>query len=273
MACGWTETVLYRFAGSPDGAQPTGDLTFDQFGNLYGTTAQGGKPLRCGGPGCGTVFMLTPSGGNWTESVLYQFSGGTDGSFPDGGVVLDTSGNLYGTTCCGGAHNAGTVFELTPSASGWTESLLYTFQGSTDGKEPATGLMFDTLGNLYGSTLMAGAHSGGTVFELTPSGTGWTFSLLSSLQGSLGPYGALTMDAAGNLYGTTFQDGLHLYGSAFELTSSAGTWTYSSFHDFTDGNDGGFNVSNLVFDSGGNIYGTAAYGGVHGSGVIFQITP
>ena len=102
------------------------------------------------------------------------------GPFPDGGVIFDTSGNLYGTTCCGGSHNAGTVFKLTSSGSGWTESLIYTFQGLTDGNEPVTGLMFDRSGNLFGTTIFSGTGGGGTVFELTPSGPGWTFTCFTA---------------------------------------------------------------------------------------------
>jgi len=271
--CGWTETVLYRFTGGSDGAEPIGDLVFDAAGNLYGTTIQGGLSHGCGGLGCGAVYKLTQSSGSWTESVLYEFRGATDGAFPNGGVIFDTAGNLYGTTCCGSSHNAGTVFKLTSSGSGWTENILYTFQGLTDGKEPVTGLMFDTSGNLYGSTIFGGTGLGGTVFELTPSGGSWTFSVLYSMRGIAGPYGTLSMDAAGNLYGTTFQDGSHLVGSAFKLVHSGGNWTYHSFHDFTNGLDGGYPLSNLVFDSSGNLYGTGALGGANGNGVVVQITP
>lgn len=270
--CHWTESVLYRFTGGTDGAEPVGDLVFDSSGDLYGTTVQGGKPHGCGGPGCGTVYKLTHSGGSWTQSVLYQFAGGRDGAFPNGGVIFDTSGNIYGTTCCGNSNNAGTVFELTPAGGGWSERILYAFHGHADGDEPVTGLIFDSSGNLYGSTIFGGT-GGGTVFELTPSGGNWIFSVIYSVRGIAGPYGTLMMDTSGNLYGTTFQDGLHLFGSAFKLTRSGGGWTYSSFHDFTDGLDGGYPLSTLVFDSTGNLYGTAALGGSHGAGVIVGITP
>jgi uncharacterized repeat protein (TIGR03803 family) len=273
ICSGWTEIVLYRFGGPPDGAEPIGDLIFDASGNIYGTTVQGGKPHSCGGAGCGTVFKLARSGGTWTATVLYQFLGLTDAAFPNGGVIFDASGNLYGTTCCGTLSNSGTVFELTPEGGSWSEKILYTFQGTTDGKEPVAGLIFDSLGNLYGTTIFGGSGLGGTVFKLTPSGGSWTFGLMYSLSGVLGSYGTLTKDAAGNLYGTTFQDGLHRYGSTFKLTSSGGSWTYDSLHDFTDGSDGGFASTNLIFDSSGNLYGTAALGGTHGFGVIVQITP
>ncbi len=273
LACGGTETVLYRFSGGTDGGEPVGDLVFDPSGSLYGTTVIGGKPYSCSGSGCGTVYKLTPAGGTWTETVLYQFQGTADGTFPNGGVVFDKSGNLYGTTCCGGARSDGTVFELIPSGSGWTKSLVYTFQGSTDGKEPVTGLIFDAAGDLYGSTIMGGTGRGGTIFELSPSASGWTFATIYSPTGVSGPYGTLTMDANGNLYGTTFQDGSHLFGSAFKLTPAQGTWTYTSFHDFADTRDGGYPLSNLIFDTSGNLYGTGAMGGTTGNGVVVQITP
>ncbi len=273
MVCGWAYTVLYRFTGGTDGAEPVGDLIFDSAGNLYGTTIQGGKPHGCGQPGCGTVYKLTHSGSSWTQSVLYQFQGGTDAAFPNGGVIFSTSGNLYGTTCCGTSRNDGAVFELTPNGGGWSESILYTFQGTTDGKEPVTGLVFDHSGNLYGSTIFGGTGLGGTIFKMTPSGGSWTFQVIYSVRGIAGPYGTLMMDAQGNLYGTTFQDGLHLFGSAFKLSPAQGGWTYSSFHDFTDGMDGGYPLSTLVFDATGKLYGTAALGGTGAAGVIVQITP
>jgi uncharacterized repeat protein (TIGR03803 family) len=271
--CSWTESVLYRFTGGTDGGVPIGNLLFDPSGNLYGTTEIGGKPHGCGNIGCGTVFKLTKSGRSWTETVLYEFQGGSDGAFPNGAVIFDTSGNLYGTTCCGTSHNAGTVFELTPAEGGWSEKLLYVFQGSSDGKEPDTALIFDNRGNLYGSTIFGGTGRGGTVFELTRAGDSWTFSVLYSPRGNIGPDGTLILDAVGNLYGTTQQDGEYLLGSAFKLTPSGGSWTYTSFHDFTGGNDGDLPESSLVFDRNGNLYGTAAYGGANGDGVIIEITP
>ena len=271
---GWSETVLYRFTGGTDGGEPTGDLLFDASGNILGTTELGGKPHSCGGLGCGTVFKLSNSGGSWTESVLYQFVGGSsDGAFPNSGVVFDTSGNLYGTTCCGSSHNDGTVFQLKPSGSGWTENVLYIFTGSSDGNEPDTGVIFDAAGNLYGSTVFGGTGNGGTVFELTPSGGNWTFSALYDFTGIQGPHGSLVLDAGGNLYGTTNQDGSQQSGSVFLLTPSSGSWTYTSLHDFTGGNDGELPISNLVFDTSGNLYGTASLGGANGQGVVFEVTP
>ena len=261
--CAWTETVVYPFAVNPDGANPAyGDLIFDQAGNIFGTTGTGGN-----NDGNGTVYELTPSGSGWTESVLYRFSG-NDGSNPQGGLILDNAGSLYGTTYRGGGFGGGTIFELTPSGSGWTEKVLYNFRTGTDGGAPIAGLIFDPSGNLYGATTDGGPGGAGTVFKLTPSGGSWTYSLLYSLAAlsQCGPWGTLVMDGAGNLYGTTLCTGTHGFGSVFELTPSGPPWTYTSLHDFTDGSDGGRPISNVVIDPvSGNLYGTAG-------SVVWEIT-
>jgi uncharacterized repeat protein (TIGR03803 family) len=271
--CPWKETVLYQFSGGTDGGEPTGDILFDKAGNIYGTTEIGGMAHRCGGLGCGAVFELSRSGSSWTETVLYQFSGGTDGAFPNSGVIFDDSGNLYGTTDSGGSSAYGTVFKLTHSGSGWTEQVLYNFLGLNDGSQPDSGLILDSQGNLYGTTLLNGTGGGGTVFQLTPSNGNWTINVLYGLSGIAGPIANLNMDAAGNLYGTTFQDGVHLVGSLLKLSPSRGGWIYSSLHDFTGGNDGQLPISSIVFDSNGNLYGTASSGGSSGLGVVVEITP
>ena len=272
--CPWTETQLYAFTGGSDGAHPAqGDLNFDQAGNIYSATYQGGS----GSPGCGVVFKLTRSGNSWMETVLYSFSNTGDGCFAH--AVTLQAGNLYGTAITGGAHSLGTVFELAPSGPPWTESTLYSFLGGTEGQEPVAGVIFDSSGNMYGSTIHQGQGGGGTVFELTPSGGGWTFGTLYGFPGSTGPEATLIMDAAGNLYGTTVQDGFYGYGSVFKLTpSSSGSWSYVSLHDFTGGSDGAYPYSNIVFDTQGKLYGTASLGGTGqactgGCGVVFEITP
>ena len=268
----WIESVLYSFQGGNDGFVPGSDLVFDPEGNLYGTTQEGGAY------GYGTVFKLTPSDGGWTESVIYSFTGGADGASPVAGVVLDNSGNLYGTTPNGGSKsNVGVVYELTPSGSGWNEAVLYAFQGENDGAAPYAGVILDQSGNLYGATYAGGVNNGGTVFELSPSNGSWTLNVLYSLTGPSGgnggPAASLTMDAAGNLYGTTLYDGLYGSGSVFKLTSSNNSWTYFSLHDFAGGNDGEQPYSSPVFDSSGNLYGTAQDGGTDGYGIVFQIMP
>ena len=255
-------TLLHAFGGGNDGNGPNGNLVFDAAGNIYGTTSGGGDY------GYGTVFQATRSGGSWTETVLYSFSP-ANGINPTAGVILDSAGNLYGTTSAGGTHNWGTVFELTRSGSGWREQLLYTFTNGTDGRSPAGGLVFDSAGNLYGSAQHNGQNFGGTVFKLSPSSGGWTFTLLYSLSGLAGPADHLTLDSAGNLYGTTYQDGIYEQGSVFELSPSGGGWVYTDLHDFTSGDDGALPVGAVAVDTNGNIFGTTSQG-VYG--VIFEIT-
>jgi uncharacterized repeat protein (TIGR03803 family) len=265
--CPWAETVLYAFLASGDGIEPgSGDLVFDRAGNIYGTTQSGGSS------GAGTVYELTPVGGGWTERVLWSFAG-LDGAWPVAGVVFDGAGNLYGTTFVGGA-GYGVVFQLTPSGSGWTENVLYTFHNGNDGREPFGGVIFDpSSGNLYGATSGAGQWGGGTIFELSPSsGGGWTYSVLYSFTGGGGPTTALSTDGAGNIYGTTEFDGAYGNGNVFKLTNTGSGWTYQSLHDFTGGADGQRADSIVAFDGAGNLYGTTAYGG-SGYGVVWEITP
>jgi uncharacterized repeat protein (TIGR03803 family) len=275
--CPWTETVLYQFKGYPDGdgILPEGDLIFDQAGNLYGTTLQGGDVCGQYQDPCGTVFELTPSENGWIETVLYVFQGGNDGFGPKGGLIFDQSGNLYGTTTRGGSGDRGTVFEMTRSGNQWTETVLLAFLGANDGSNPYCSLIFDHSGNLYGATPTGGLNGGGTVFELTPSGGSWKLTVLYSFTGSgdSGPYSNLTMDAAGSLYGTTNGGGAYGGGTVFKLTPSGGGWTYTDLYDFTGGSDGEQPVSNVIFDSNGNLYGTASSRGAYGNGVVWELTP
>ena len=279
--CRWTETPLYQFSGGTDGYGPTaGDLVFDQAGNIYGVTEFGGTTAH------GNVYELTYSGGNWTDNVLYSFGGGQDGEFPYSGVIFDHSGNLDGTTRQGGGTGClssvgcGTVFQLVPSDSGWTESQLYKFQGGSDGGFPESGVIMDSSGNLYGATSIYGnlsCNSGfgcGAVYELIASGGSWTFSTLYDFaSGGGGPVAPLTMDAAGNLYGTTLLDGANRFGNVFKLSPTQNGWTYTDLYDFTGGTDGGEPMSNIVFDAQGNLYGTTYEGGADNLGVVFEITP
>ncbi len=291
VSCPWIQTVLYRFSGGNDGAFPYGNLIFDAAGNLYGTTFGGGTS------GNGTVFKLTHSGGSWTESVLHSFYGGTDGATPESGLVFDKAGNLYGTTYAGGHsgcssnYGCGTVFQLTPAGDGWTENIIYYFQGKPDGDAPYAGLIFDGSGNLYGVASADGPNGGGTVFQLAPSNGAWTFNLLYALSGNSGsgtpnpgPRGSLVMDAAGNLYGVTIQDGGKNTGTAFELTPSNGGWAYNQLYLFCKNGapcpDGAWPWAGMILDGKGNLFGTAIAGGYGdgncsggGCGVVFEITP
>lgn len=274
---GWIETVLHRFSGGGDGTYPQGaEVVFDQLGNLYGTTPTGGSHY-CG-YGCGTVFKLTPGEGGWTETVIKAFSGGQDGALPFSGLIFDQAGSLYGTAGYGGdigcdatffPPGCGTVFQLTPSGSGWNENVLYTFHNRGDGAHPESGLIYDQ-GSLYGTTSAWVDDTGGTVFDMTYPY--WWFSTLYSFTG-IGPVASLSMDGAGDVYGTTYTGGLYLFGSVFKLTQSGGGWTYTALHDFTGGDDGAYPISNVTFDTNGNLYGTASGGGAHGYGVVWKITP
>lgn len=277
--CPWTETVLYQFAGGSDGIGPgVGNVVFDPIGNLYGTTIGGGSF------GQGTVYKLTHAGGSWTESVLYSFAGGSDGAAPYGAVVLDAAGNLYGTTSQGGGSGCGgtgcgTVYELTPSGSGWGDNILYAFHNGADGAAPLGGLVFDQSGNLYGSTIGYGSGSGGTIFELSPSGGGWMLTTLYTFNYS-GPVASLVMDGAGVLYGTNNAGGAYDNGSVFKLQPSNGGWNYFTLHDFTyRGSDGSLPVGGATVDAMGNVYGTTSQGGTYACGfevdcgVVWEITP
>jgi uncharacterized repeat protein (TIGR03803 family) len=274
--CPWQETVIYTFSGGADGGYPgTGALTFDSAGNLYGTGGGGG--LSCEHGGCGVVYKLTRSGGSWTESVLYDFTGGSDGQTPNAGVTFNIAGNLYGTTLYGGANSQGTVYELTPSQSGWTETTLHAFGAGRDGYTAFGGVIFDIHGNMYGTTYNSGAGNpaGGTVYKLQPSGGGWNYSIVDNLAGFAGPSDDLALDNVGNLYGTVGIDSNGL-GNVFELTPSGESWVYAVVHEFPDEDNGAEPIGGVVLDASRNIYGTASVGGGgngSGQGVVFEIAP
>ena len=278
---GWTEKVLHSFNDNGvDGSYPLAGLTFDAAGNLYGMTQQGGIN-SCDGKNCGTVFELSPrQDGGWTETVLHDFNNnGRDGVNPQAGLIIDDSGNLYGTTYRGGIHNSGTAFELSPQQGGsWTETVLHSFGHDSDGITPDANLTIDAAGNLYGTTYNGGIHGRGIAFELTPrEGGGWTETVLHSFgNGSDGanPYAGLIIDANGNLYGTTLAGGIHTAGTAFELSPrQGGGWTETILHSFGNGTDGNSPYAGLIFDAAGNLYGTTLEGGIHSYGVVFEITP
>ena len=392
--------VLYSFQNAPDGAVPLAGVTFDSQGNLFGTTQRGGL-LECPLSGCGTVFELSPNGGNWTEQLLTQFEftgfyGGTpvapvvldrlgnvygtygctfdcfsshagggvfevtrtsngwtplnlagywgngfntcgnggcglgfnasrlyastgeydyngnnsamlylgrqsatsvyttvlhlftgtpDGSLPALWFTFDANGSIYGTTQTGGAENLGTVFMLqNVGGSLWLETQLYSFRGGSDGAAPAAGVIFDSSGNLYGTTISGGSATAGTVFKLTHNANGsWTESLLYTFQGGASagyPTGPLVFDAAGNLWGTA-EGGAFSHGAIFELTPNGNEWSESVPYSFTGGADGDGPSGQLVLDAGGNLYGTTQHGGAFPTcsdqnncgGVVYQFVP
>jgi uncharacterized repeat protein (TIGR03803 family) len=270
--CFWKENVLHSFTNYPmgDGAYPSGDLVWDEQGNFYGTTQNGG-PRQFG-----TVFQMTKSGDTWTETPLWTFSGAADGDTPAGGVIFDHDSNLLGTTRGGGLYNFGTVFKLAYTQGlGWVKTTLYSFQRGEDGGLPYAGLVFDQNGNLYGATSDGGGGGGGTIFELSPSGDTWTFSVLHSFPGQLGslcgPAASLSIDAAGTLYGTTVCDGANHVGNIYKLTNAENGWVYTSLHEFTAGSDGANPTGGVTIDTDGTLYGTGYSGGV--KGVVWMIKP
>jgi len=270
--CFWQENVFHTFTGAPgDGNEPVGDVAWDQQGNIYGTTVQGGTA------DLGTLFQLNLQTDSY--SVIHHFLGYPDGDTPRNGVVVDTSGNLFGTTSGGGPLNSGSVFELTYVPEiGWTETFLHSFDGCDE--FPYAGLTMDSSGNLYGATVV-GCAGGGTIFELSPSGDTWTYKVLYSIPGPgqeyTGPYASLTMDAAGNLYGSTGGAGAYKQGNVFELSNTPNGWVYTSLHDFTGGSDGGNPFYQVAIDTDGTLYGTTNEGGGgncgFGCGVVWMIKP
>jgi len=278
VSCPWTETVLYRFGGGTDGAQPeVGDLAFDSAGNIYGTTIRGGGS-GCSGGGCGVVFELVRgAGGGWTEQLLYSFSGGNDGGFPVG-VVFDSSGSLFGTTYVNGMYSCGTVFQLTNLGPTWEENTIYSFNPNIgDACNPYSGVAFDNSGNLYGTNYDGGYQGGGAVFQLAPDGGGgWSETVVYAFTSGLGmggPEGEVTVDQHGRILGTTAGGGAYGFGAAFEITPSSGGWTYTSLHDFLGFGDGELPMGSVVTDTEGNFFGTASLGGEYGDGAVWEVTP
>jgi uncharacterized repeat protein (TIGR03803 family) len=263
------ETDLYNFMGAPDGQYPVSTLALDAAGNVYGTTVFGGTSNACSG-GCGTVFKIDPSG---NETVLHNFTGGTDGEYPYAGVVLGPGGNLFGATTLGGTGNCylkgcGTVFKI--DANG-TETVFHSFSWGIEGAFPYGNLIRDAAGNLYGTTLNRGGSGCrigcGAVFKLDPTGKETVLHAFSgdSTDGQ-NPYSGVIADPAGNLYGTTENH----EGSVFELSPNGAE---TILHFFGIGPDAADPMGDLVRDKSDNLYGAGTFGGQHLYGAIFKIAP
>lgn len=282
----WEESVLHDFNPNVDGEYPDAGLIVDSGGNLYGATHTGDADHQGG-----TVFQLVPGPDGWTETVLYTFCAQphcADGGAAHG-LLLDKSGNVYGTTQGGGApSNGGVVFKLTPGGDGtWTETLLHVFDiegQSHDGSTPLANLVWDAAGNLYSTTWFGGKFNFGTVFKLKPQRDGsWVEHRLHDFgsfadDGQAPGYG-LIFDANGDLYGTTSGGGSHKCGSGhcgtvFQMTRQPdGHWKERVLHNFASGKSGFYPSSGVVFDGSGNLYGTTGLGGADACscGVVYKL--
>jgi uncharacterized repeat protein (TIGR03803 family) len=271
--------VIHAFsAKGKDGDAPMGDLGMFK-GSLYGITQYGGG----GGceNGCGTVYRLTKTGGKWVETVLHLFY-----NHPLAGVTFDSDGNIYGTLYHGGSFRYGTVFKLSPqggslappvSSGSYKETVLHTFDGKADGCDIYSGVVLDSVGNLYGTAAGCGEYDDGTVYELRRAGSKYEFRVILTFNGTNGetPYdehGHLAVDSAGNVYGTVGNGPIdNADGTAFEL--AAGSFLYTDLHDFHDhGTDGSFPYGGVSLDSLGNLYGTTIEGGSYDGGTVWQIS-
>ncbi len=267
-----TYSVVHSFTGGLDGGNAATRLVFDVTGNAYGTTVTGGAF------GCGTVFKLHPSNGVFHETVLWNFKCGSDGKNPHGGVTLDSTGHIYGTTVAGGAglcagDGCGVVFKLQNGGI----VILHDFAGGNDGFGPGGPIVFDSAGNAFGETPDGGTHGMGTVFELVRSAN-WQHKVLHNFiggaDGSTGSLGPLLVDAHGDLFGVTEGGGTHSAGTVFELVHGAGnTWTFKILYEFKGTPDAGFAYGGLIADPNGNLYGTTYFGGAAGMGAVFELTP
>jgi uncharacterized repeat protein (TIGR03803 family) len=261
------ETVLYNFVGGPsDGVGVPDGVVRDERGNLYGVTSWGGSW------GFGVVFKVDKDG---HETVLHSFSGGSDGAYPDAGLIRDKQGNLYGTTQYGGSHDAGTVFKLDTDGQ---ESVLYSFTGGADGAHPSAVPLRDEDGNLYGTTVYGGsgncydgiAYGCGTVFKLDGEGRETVLYTFTGGADGAYPQAGLIRGKRGNLYGTASQGGSSNVGTVFMLDRRG---RQTVLHTFTGGSDGAYPFADLLSDEGGNLYGTAVGGGRFYAGTVFKLTP
>jgi uncharacterized repeat protein (TIGR03803 family) len=259
------ETVLYTFQGNADGSEPSSGLVRDSAGNLYGTTAFGGI-AGGGGPQNGVVYKVDPSGG---ETVIYSFTGGSDGRSPFSGVILDSLGNLYGTALAGGQNGpGGVVYTLNPAGQ---QTVIYSFPGSIAGTYPQAGLTRDPAGNFYGAARNGGASgNGGLVYKLDTSGRETVLHNFACGADGCAPTSAVTLDSSGNLYGTTASGGPADGGVVYKF-SAAGEETV--LHGFTGGSDGFEPTASVILDAAGNIYGTTSSGGTYNKGTIFELSP
>jgi len=262
-------SVVYAFQGGSAGEFPTGGVIADEKGNLYGAIG-GGDPAGCS-EGCGFVFEITTKS---KMRVVYNFQGGSDGDSPYGALLMDKMGNIYGTTLGGGGTSCddgfgcGTVFKITP---GGAETVLYAFQGGSDGWRPETGVIADSAGNLYGTTTAGGSGSQGTVFKVTSDGAESVLYAFQDGKGGIEPQAGVIMDKAGNLYGTTYAGGTGCHtvgcGVVFKLAPDG---TETVLYAFAN-RHGASPAAGLLMGKHGDLYGTATVGGKDKDGVVFRV--
>jgi uncharacterized repeat protein (TIGR03803 family) len=269
----WTQRVIHAFTGGADGSGPGARVAVDKRGNLYGMTPTGGAN------GLGVIYLLRPkASAGWSFRVIHTFTGGSDGSSGSAGKMVFRGGRVFGAATAGGNHSAGAIFQLTPTQTGeWDFKTLYSFQGAPDGVFPYGAVLFDSAGNIYGTTYYGGTNGIGAVYKLIPTTSGeWNETVLYSFQnGNDGnsSISNLVFDAAGNLYGTTSEGGLGS-GTIFQLTPGPnGTWTESIPHSFQGTPDGAFPYAGMVGDGLGNFFGATVHGGDDGDGTIYRFTP
>lgn len=282
---GWIFATLYVFPGGVRGIGPASPVTIAADGSLYGTTSDGGLIGGCYGYGCGTVYHLQPPAAfcksvscPWTETVLYTFKECPDLYIPaSDGVAFNQAGDIFGAPSYGGLgcqddnYGDGGLFELTPSAGGWDYQVIYKFSGNPDGCRPIGTVLVDQAGNMFGTTYQCGANGDGAVYQVSPSGAGWSESILYSFDVThgYGPAAGLISDSAGNLYGTTAYGGSNGWGVVFELSPANGSYTYSVLYNFSGGVGP---ISRLSMDAAGNLYGAQYHGGANNLGMIFKLT-
>ncbi len=272
-----TFKVIHNFSGGQDGALPYAGSTLDHAGHVYGSTYQGGST------GNGTVYRLSPHGSSWTLSPLYNFKGGVgDGSAPGfGAVTIGPDGTLFGTTESGGVF--GMAYNLRPLPNAcpivncpWIETIVHRFGSGVDGAQPLGGVAFDTAGNLYGTTSLGGTTGNGMVFQVTRSGQSWTESAIYNFAGgndAVSPVAGVSVDAAGNLYGTSSFGGTNGAGTVYKLVRSGSSWTESVIYNFQGSDDGQAPVGGVILDQMGNLYGTTFLSGANGGGTVYKLSP
>jgi uncharacterized repeat protein (TIGR03803 family) len=274
---GWKEKVIYTFSATgADGTAPSAGMTIAADGTMYSTTPDGGAF------GAGTVFSLKKTSTGWHQQVIQNLNGSSNGGYPYEGLMMDAAGNLYGAAPTGGASGQGVIYRLSHTKKGWVDTVLHSFTGQNGdgGGLYWIDLISDKSGNIYGATSFGGTNGTGTVWELVYSETKKSYSESILYEFGAGvsgdgnnPYGGLTMDSKGNLYGTTLYGGPSNIGTFYKLTKQGKTWKETILHSFVGANDGNEPTGNPYIDATGRLYGMTQTGGKSNLGIVYRITP